>query len=105
MDKQYLGYAWEQLFGAVSSLASSDLPLRERLLDAIGSRVHRVFPSTSNDRLPAEIAEQLRKLEYSVTKHQTYKESIEQMEEREVEQAIDEIVSLFSKVARAYPEI
>jgi len=104
MDNQYIGYAWEQLFGAVSSLATSPLPLRERLLDAVGSRAHRIFPSISTDKLPAEINKKLSSLEQALTKHGTFQESIEQMDDLEVERAIDEIVSLFSMVARAYPE-
>lgn len=99
MESQYIGYAWEQLFGAVSSLASSTLPLRERLLDAVVSRAHRVFPSTAVGTLPAEINERLRNLEHSLTKHGSFEKSIEQMEDREVEHAIDEIVGLFSMVA------
>jgi hypothetical protein len=105
MKSQYVGYAWEQLFGAVSSLASSPLPLRERLLDAVVSRAHRIFPSVSTDKLPAEIDERLGNLERALTEHGSFQESIERMEDREVEHAIDEIVGLFSMVARAYPEI
>ena len=105
MENHYVGYAWEQLFGAVSSLATSPLPLRGRLLDAVESRAHRIFPSISTDKLPAEIDEKLSSLERTLTKHGSFQASIEQMDDREVEHAIDEIVGLFSMVARAYPEI
>jgi hypothetical protein len=43
-------------------------------------------------------------LERELTKHGSFQKSIGMMEDREVEHAIDEIVGLFSMVARAYPE-
>lgn len=99
--RHYVDYAWEQLYGAVSSLACSDLSLRERLLDAVASRAHRVFPSMSVAELPAEIDERLRILESALTKHGSFEESIKRMEEHEIKNAIEEIVSLFSMVAQA----
>jgi len=104
MSPEYIGYAWEQLYGATSSLATSSLPLRDRLLDAVVSRAHRIFPLTSIDKLPPEISERLSSLERELTKHGSFQKSIGMMEDREVEHAIDEIVGLFSMVARAYPE-
>lgn len=102
MDTQhYVGYAWEQLYGAVSSLACNDSSLRERLLDAVASRVHRVFPSMSVAELPTEIDERLRILESSLTKHGSFQESIERMDDSKVKWAVEEIVNLFSMVAQA----
>jgi hypothetical protein len=62
MGSNNFGYTWEQLYGAVSSLAASPLLLRERLIDAVLSRAHRVFPSTSADKLSPEIDERLSRL-------------------------------------------
>jgi len=63
------------------------------------------IPSVSTDKHPAEIDKKLSSLEQTLTKNRTFQNSIEQMDDLEVEHAIDEIVGLFSIVARAYPEI
>ena len=102
MRPDHVGYAWEQLYGAVSSLACSDWPLRERLLDAVVSRAHKIFPSmTVAKELPDEISERLKVLEASLTKHGSFQESIEKMDDSQVKWAIEEIVSIFSMVAQA----
>jgi hypothetical protein len=98
-----IGYTWEQLFGAVSSLATSSTSLRERLLDAVGSRVHRILNQPS--KLPhEEIARRIVELEELLTKGGSFQETIDKMTDQEVYDTIDKIVSLFSMVARAYPE-
>ncbi len=104
MDTHHLDYAWEQLYGATSSLACSTSPLRERLIDAVSSRVHRVFSRGSKDELPPNIAEKLNRFEVKLTKHGSFRETVEKMEDSEVKDAIEEIVSLFNMVARALPE-
>ena len=96
-----LGYAWEQLYGAISSLATSNLGSRERLLDAVTARVHLIFPSSSTHVIPPGINDRLDRLEKQVTKHGTFAESIEKMSDDEVRAAIEEIISLFSAVASA----
>jgi predicted DNA-binding protein len=101
---EYIGYVWEQLYGATSSLASSPLALRERLLDAVVSRVFKLFHPTKEEKLPPEISQRLDSLEQKLTKHGSIEETIKRMEDREVEEAIEEIIALFSMVARAYPE-
>ena len=98
-------YAWEQLYGAVSSLATDDSGLRERLLNAVLSRVQRIFPpETLKDKLPPEIHERLIGLETQLTKYGSYQKTVDKMEDYEVKNAIEEIVGLFSMVARAFPE-
>ncbi len=108
MEYHGLSYAWEQLYSSVSSLACDPSPLRERLYNAVSSRTNRIFPTTSTDEsdaLPPEISERLRNLEQTLTKKGSYRETIDLMEDREVKQTIEEIVSLFNTVARAYPEL
>lgn len=103
MDKHELDYAWEQLYGAVSSLATSSLPLRERLLDAANSRVHRIFYGPSK-RSEGEIARRIQQLEERMTKDGSFQETVDKMTDQEVYATIEEVFSLFNMVARTYPE-
>jgi hypothetical protein len=101
---RYICYVWEQLYSATSFLATSPLGLRERLLDAVLSRVQKVIHPSPTETIPLDIFERLCSLEQELTKSGSFKETIEKMEDREVEKTIDDIVGLFSMVARAYPE-
>jgi len=105
MQAEPLDYIWQQLFGTVSSLATGDLSARDRLQDAVSSRLHRLFHSDETSNVNANISERINRLEEVLTKHGSFKESVEKMEDQEVRDTIEEIVSLFNKVARAYPDI
>lgn len=104
MQKEPLDYIWQQLYGTVSSLATGDFSARDRLLDAVSSRLHRIFLSGKTSDVNTNISERINRLEEILTKHGSFKESIEKMEEQEVKDTIEEIVSLFNKVARSYPD-
>lgn len=101
---RHICYVWEQLYCATSSLATSPLGPRERLLDAVLSRVQEVLHPSPTETIPLDIYERLYSLEAELTKSGSFKETIEKMEDREVEKTIDDIVGLFGMVARAYPE-
>ncbi len=101
---RYICYVWEQLYAATSSLATSPLGPRERLLEAVVSRVQEVLHPSPTETIPLDIFESLCSLEVKLTKSGSFKETIEKMEDREVEKTIDDIVGLFSMVARSYPE-
>ena len=101
---RYICYVWEQLYGATSFLATSPLGPRERLLDAVISRLQEVLHPSPTETIPLDIFEHLCSLEVKLTKGGSFEETIEKMEDREVEKTIDDIVGLLSMVARAYPE-
>lgn len=104
MQEEPLDYIWQQLYGTVSSLATGNLSERKRLQNAVSSRLHRIFHSSKKPNVDMSISERINALEDILTKHGSFEESIEKMEEREVTNTIEEIVSLFNKVARSYPD-
>jgi hypothetical protein len=101
---RYICYVWEQLYGATSFLATSPLGPRERLLGAMVSGLQEVLHPSPTETIPLDIFERLCSLEVQLTRSGSFKETIEKMEDREVEKTIGDIVGLFSMVARAYPE-
>jgi len=101
MSHQDIGYVWEQLYGAVSSMIASDSSLHDRLLDAVVSRVNRVFGF--QDAVPEEIGERLETLQVRLTKLGSFEDTIKAMESREVTETIEEIFLIFNNVAREYP--
>jgi len=95
-------YTWEQLYYAVSALACSELSLKERLSNAISSRIYRLFAEDIRAKLPQEIAERITRLEVQLTKEETYQKTIEKMEDEEIQNIIKELVRLFSITARGF---
>jgi hypothetical protein len=103
MPEKPFTHEWQQLYGAVSILASSELPLRERLLDAATSRVVRIMPPGDHGtQLPPEIAERLLDLHVQLTRHGPFPTSISRMDDVQVRKCIEEIVGVFGMVAHAY---
>ena len=68
------------------------------------SRLQEVLHPSPTETIPLDIFEHLCSLEVKLTKGGSFEETIEKMEDREVEKTIDDIVGLLSMVARAYPE-
>lgn len=101
---RYICNVWEQLYSATTFLATSPLQPRERLLEAVASRMSKVIHPSPTETIPLNIFECLSSLEVKLKKNGSFKETIEQMDDREVEKAIDDIVSLFNMVTRGYPE-
>ena len=105
--KNNLEYVWEQLMLSVMSLVSSENSARERLINAVLSRTHRIFLDKNAIKSYPEIFNLVESLENTLTENGTkpYKESIDQMDEMTVTNTAEQIVELFSKVCRNYPEI
>ena len=101
---RYIFEVWEQLYNATSFMATSPLGLRERLLVAVTSRLQKIIHPSPTETIPLDIFECLFSLEMKLTKDGSFEETIEKMEDQEVEKTIDDIVGLFNMVARAYPE-
>ncbi len=98
---EYIDYVWEQLYGATLILASSTLPLRARVLDAVSSRVERIFHQNHAEKLPLELSQAIDRFEEKTTQYGSYNATIEKMRDQEVEETIEEIIDLFSKACRA----
>ncbi len=93
-------YVWEQLFGAVLSLSTSELNIKSRIQNAVESRVCRLFFSEkANASLPPIVREKLLDLEKKLTQSGSFEQSIDKMDDSEVENIIEEIVSAFSDSA------
>ena len=100
-----IGYIWEKLYIAIRGLASSEQPLRTRLLDA-----HLTFHTLQVDDFP----ERFRSAFHDITAPLTQREpagnegsvvaSVNAMTNEEVQQTIHSIVRLYDTICRS-PEL
>jgi len=102
-----IDYAWQKLSQAVSSMASDDRTLIERL-----ARAYPSFQSLTAADFPAELlpafhkVDVLRRKAYAVTgsaPEGKIKAVLESMTERQVKELIAALCALYDQVARRHP--
>jgi hypothetical protein len=100
-EKSMVGYVWENLYGTILILAQSKLDLRTRFEDAVTSRLFRTFlPDPENKKLPKDLPERLKLLERKLTIKGTYSTSIQAMDDSEIEETIEEIITAYNIAVR-----
>lgn len=101
-----LGYTWEKLYVAVSTLAAGQRSIQERLEDAYISALIRL----KADDLPDDLQDDFRKLQDELTNVEpvgnegSVAVSTRAMNGDRASEIAEQIVSMFTHVARRYPE-
>src|ERR1044071_6612268 len=99
-------YAWEKFHAAVSILAAGKRDIRARLHDAYISALMRVEP----EDLPEDIRDDFNKIDDELTSVEPVGDegsamaSVRAMTEDRASEIAEQIVSMFSTIARNYPE-
>lgn len=101
MSSSTIGFAHWQLYWAVVALATSELSRRDRLVEAVASRVNRIFPLLDHPGdLPPDIWQRTAALHERLTAGGSYRATVDAMADAEVELTIRQLIELRGMLAR-----
>lgn len=95
-------YTWEQLYGTVSSLVTTEATIKDRLCNACVSRLIRLQP----EDFPEELRSEFKEIIYEITKVKpvndegNIKASVQAMSTEKAQKIAERIFSLYDNIAR-----
>lgn len=97
-------YAWERLHSALLVLASSDQPVRNRLMDATSSNLGKILVERNIEGLLEELQERLAHLHRALTEKGSYQATIERMDEAQVKSVVEILLGLYHDMSIAFDQ-
>jgi hypothetical protein len=94
-------HTWDRFYSAVMTLALGDHPARERLLEAVTYQLNAILLAPEIEGISEDLQERIQHLYKTLTQKGTYKETILEMDQVQVVQVVNDIVSLFHDVSIA----